>query len=566
MNLKPYAGYWEIPNYFPRLFFQLKKIILFFVTFAKPKITEIMKTLFFICLSIISTVSGYSQWLWTHDTSLVNEAGGAQSVAPDNFGNVYCTAERNLFLHNANTGAIKWTLHIGSNYYLNEIVTDGAGYAYHYCLDLGYEIRKVDSFGNIIWYTAGVPVSGTLSPMKISCDEPGYLYVSGYYASPFVVAGPDTIRCSDTYHSYFVKYDTAGHVNWWQTVSASKNVVVYGVAGDVTGNYYIYGLADTSAIKIGDTAVTLANPGENIFVAKCNSAHQLLWITSNSHAHGYFYVNQRDYQMNIDGSGNVYITGLYTQDGNIGAIPLVYSHSGGKDVFIAKFDSFTGNVIWAKTGNSGVYSYRVFSLATNKNGNSYLNFASGTTASFGGSTFNFTGTGSRTVLTAIAGIDSSGSVLWGTILGGNSGDDECGVGIDRLGNGYVSGDYIDSCDFGALSLHTGAAAGTEEYFAAKFSSCFPYESLGIQSINSGLYNLTIHPNPAIGECVLSYTGQMNQSVIANIFDLSGRLISRVNIQPSGTAIRVSDWTPGIYICRFMADDVNIANKKLVIER
>jgi hypothetical protein len=174
--------------------------------------------------------------------------------------------------------------------------------------------------------------------------------------------------------------------------------------------------------------------------------------------------------VDIDNSGNVYITGYFrssTIDFGGGAL----TNTDGFDIFLSKFDS-NGNHLWSKRfgGSSWDFGYSVY---VDSSSNVYI------TGSFMSSSLDFGGG----VLTNAGGdcgggylcsdmflvkFDSNGNHLWSKKFGGSGSDAGYSISVDNSGNVYVTGYFTSSTiDFGGGPLTN---AGNGDIFLAKFDS------------------------------------------------------------------------------------------------
>jgi len=193
----------------------------------------------------------------------------------------------------------------------------------------------------------------------------------------------------------------------------------------------------------------------------------LIWAT-------YYGGKSGDIALNIctDASNNIYVTGeTYSTTGiaTSGSYKTNYSGGGGNsNTFIAKFNN-SGSRIWA-TYYGGSGNDRGVALSVDVSGNIYL---AGYTASSGGiatsgayqSTF---GGGSWDAF--LVKFSSTGSLSWGTYLGGNK--DDFGYGITTNGGYvYITGETQSTSNiatFGAFQSSFGVSS--DDAFLAKFSS------------------------------------------------------------------------------------------------
>jgi hypothetical protein len=128
----------------------------------------------------------------------------------------------------------------------------------------------------------------------------------------------------------------------------------------------------------------------------------------------------------LDATGNVYVGGYSTATWGAPLQPF----SGGVDAFVAKLDS-SGNLLWNTfLGGSGVDE--IYGLAADATGNIFVTGYS--TATWGSPVLAFGG-GTATL---VAKLDSTGTVIWNTFLGGGFSFGRA-VAVDAMGNVYLTG-------------------------------------------------------------------------------------------------------------------------------
>jgi uncharacterized delta-60 repeat protein len=175
----------------------------------------------------------------------------------------------------------------------------------------------------------------------IALDGSGNIYMMGYTNS-FGAGGDD---------AFIAKFDNSGNSLLNITWGGSNGDQGFGIALDGSGNIYITGYTDS--VGAGD---------DQAFIAKFdNSGNSLLNITWGGDD------SDDGYDIAIDGSGNIYITG-YTE--SFGA--------GDYDAFIAKFNSAgnsLNNITWGDTDDD-----QGNSITLDESGNIYI---TGYTESFG---------------------------------------------------------------------------------------------------------------------------------------------------------------------------------------
>ncbi len=231
---------------------------------------------------------GVQLWLKSYDvlpddgTNANNEA--ANSLAVDINRNVYVTGKSNgttTVMYN-NNGQEQWSKKIAGGYgrkilvdILNNIVVTGWGSA----------TVKYDANGVMLWQTI---YPGNASFQDMALDTSGNVYVTGYNREN---------GTSDDYRT--VKYNINGEQQWskWFNGDANGIDLARSIALDGYGNVYITGQC---VIKAG------RNTNENYATIKYNNAGNEQWV---KYYDGPESSVDRGFDIAVDGSGNVYVTG-----------------------------------------------------------------------------------------------------------------------------------------------------------------------------------------------------------------------------------------------------------------
>lgn len=282
----------------------------------------------------------------------------------------------------------------------------------------------------------------------------------------------------------------------------------------------------------------------------------------------------------VDGSGNVYTTGLFwgTVDFDPGPGTFNLTSAGTSDIFITKQDP-SGTLIWAvRMGGTG--NDDGFSITVDLSGNVLTTGHFRNTVDFdpGPGVFNLS---AGFYDSFISKLDASGNFVWAVKFGEGSNDQNgYSIGVDAAGNVYTTGSYINTVDFdpgaGVFNLSSscndgyvsklspngdfiwakrlGGTGCNEEgnsivvdatgnvFIAGQFNGTSDFDP------NAGTFNLTSAGSNDIFICMLDATGSfvwakqlggtLNDQVGSMVMDDLGNLLITGNF--TGTA----DFDPG----------------------
>jgi hypothetical protein len=183
-------------------------------------------------------------------------SGDANSVALDNFGNVYLSGE---FID---------TLQLG----LTTLISNAPkGDPF---------LAKFDQNGNFIWAKQAIPASNSCSGYgnSIAVDHTGNIYLTGYFVDTLSF-GADTLA-SVAIHGdlYLAKYDSSGKVIWAkQGGTPNKFSMGYGYALGIDGSSGVYVAGDfMNALTLGSATLS-SSFYTQAFLAKYDSNGNVIW-------------------------------------------------------------------------------------------------------------------------------------------------------------------------------------------------------------------------------------------------------------------------------------------------
>jgi hypothetical protein len=250
---------------------------------------------------------------------------------------------------------------------------------------------------------------------------------------------------------------------WVKNPSGAGTIISNSVAADGSGNVYITGYYYNSAPTFGSTTLAFSSVG-NIFIVKYSPAGNVVWARG---VGGTGFDQPRS--IATDGSGNVYITGVFDSPSiTFGATTLTNAGTGNIDMFIAKYDTL-GNVLWAKRAG-GTKREFAEAVTVDFSGNVYVSGSfESTTVTFGSVVLTNTNTISEDIY--LVKYDPAGNVLWARSGGGTGLEWATCVATDPFGNVVIAGPYYSaSITFGTTTLVNPFPLPNEEMFIVKYDS------------------------------------------------------------------------------------------------
>jgi hypothetical protein len=240
-------------------------------------------------------------------------------------------------------------------------------------------------------------------------------------------------------HRKTLVIDPTPQLVWASYYGGEGGDLAMDIAADAAGNFYISGTTgSTINIATAGTYQQTAGGNGDFFMAKFTAAGTRLWGTYvGGTAAEAANINGAPAQVAVDGNF-VYLAGS-TQSTGLASLSGVSQTAlaGANDGYLGKFNTADGTQVWA-TYYGGTADDFLFSLLVHSDGSVYL---SGYTSS----TTGIASTGSmQTALSGtmdgfVARFTSSGTLSWGTYVGGPAVDRGCEAVVDASGNVYLTG-------------------------------------------------------------------------------------------------------------------------------
>lgn len=293
----------------------------------------------------------------------------------------------------------------------------------------------------------------------VATDVSGNTYVAGVFSGNITIGNQELVSAGQR-DSFVAKMDAEGSWQWANKIGGIYEDNVAAIKVDADSKVYIAGSFSSTTISFGSTTLTNTKKGyKDLFVAKLDSEGNWLWANNGGGTH-----MDAGQDLDVDLSGNVYVTGSSRSTGNYGGLPL--NGFGALDIFVGKLNS-SGQWVWVRNaGGNGVETG--IGIRVDNLGNSYLagNFASAI-ADFNNSAnsgFSLINSQESTSDVFVAKISSDGTWLWVAQGGGQSSDGGSAIDLDSTGNIYVTGYCMNTSKFGATSI---SCSGNSDIFVAK---------------------------------------------------------------------------------------------------
>jgi len=199
-------------------------------------------------------------------------------------------------------------------------------------------IASLDTSGGLQWAES---YGGALNdePYSVTVDAGG-IYMGGYFSSPQIVLGNDTLLNNGNQDMLVMKTDLTGNVLWSKGAGGPGNDFINKIGLNNNGKLLLTGgYSDTSVTF--DATVLQNNGKADYLLVQLDTSGITDWATGAGDT-----ANDAGSSLIADEFGNVYVCGsFYAANITIGATTLI-NNGLLADVFIAKYDA-QGNSLWA---------------------------------------------------------------------------------------------------------------------------------------------------------------------------------------------------------------------------
>ncbi len=330
----------------------------------------------------------------------------------------------------------------------------------------------------------------------IEVDASGNVYTAGYfYGTVDFDPGPGTLNLTSagSYDIFVQKLDANGSLLWVKQIGGSAgSEVAFALDVDPSGNIHFTGyFVGTVDFDPGvGTANLTSSSGADVYVCKLDNNGNYIWAVANSAASTQ---NEQGMGIAVDGSGNVYYTGLFRTNMDVnpgGPTVTIYTGAGNLQVFMIKLDA-TGAYVWGK-GFNGTGTSVGNAIALDPTGSDvYITgYYSGTvdvdpTAPL----LNRTAVGQNDIF--IEKLSSAGTFGWCINYG--SSYNEAGQGIAITAAGITAtGSFAGTIDFdagaGTANMQTDLMSGNTDVYVLRLTTAGAYswsKSIGGTGVDAG---------------------------------------------------------------------------------
>jgi hypothetical protein len=440
-------------------------------------------------------------------------------------------------------------------------------------------VAKFDANGNHVWSIHHGGSASEVIPYGIALDGLNNVVVTGRYSNTANFGGSDFTTVSPDWEDIFLaKYNADGVHQWSRSFGDIFRDEGRSVGVDAAGNIYFTG-SYTGTVNFGDG--DLVSAGFDIFLAKFDPTGALHW---SDHYGGTS--SDGGKALWVDDAGNTTLTGHFRNTIDLGGGTL--TSAGDRDVFVARFDA-VGTHQWSLRGGGGGSDNPV---AIALDGASHVLVAGSFdgTADFGGGPF--TSNGWEDAFLATYG-ESPLPVFIGHFAATSRGLEihvEWDISTDELLQGFTL--YRrESSSTTARVVATGDPFAIRSFTDTSVGNGKTYEyELVIQTASGDVYHSTParatvqsvstslgpnHPNPFNPKTTIEYTVGERMPVVIEIFDVSGRVVTRLDqgVRRAGTHRvqwdgRAADGRPmgsGVYFYRMSGAPQTGARKMILLK-
>lgn len=414
-------------------------------------------------------------------------------------------------------------------------------------------IQKLDASGNFIWAKR---IGGSVHDQghSVTTDATGAVYLTGefqYNVDFDPGAGSNNLSSNGLSDIFVCKLDANGNFSWVKQIGSAGQDRGVSIVLDNSGNVNVMvQFTDVADFNPGAGTFQLSPSGGRSAIVKLDPSGNFIWAKK---------IGGNPKAMTIDPSGQFYVTGSFydTTSFDLGNGTFNLVPKGESDIFISKLNS-SGNLLWVKSMGSKDVDY-ANSVVLTPDGHVFIGGIFRDSVDFNPGT----GMAQRYSLNKerslfILKLDTSGTFTWvRQITNGfknkpNSNfwpaDSLAKFAIDRLGNVYSAGSFIDSTDFApGKNQVTLQSFGRIDAFIHKMS----LNNISIKE-DALKHSFTVYPNPTHESTTLDL-GATFSKIELTVSDITGRKIMHKTLKGHQQVEIELPGKAGIYFIHINAD-------------
>ncbi len=489
------------------------------------------------------------------------------------------------------TGSLTYSTFLGgsNNDYPSEISVDDSGNiyvsGYTYSSDFptanaysssnsgSYDsfITKMSPAGDSLMYSTYFGGSADENYNYHAIDNSGKVYLLGQTTSsdlPTANAYCDSLSHSGIRDVFIARFSSSGNsLEYCTYLGGTDHDYPLAIAADNSGNAYITGYTDSDDFPMVNAYDDSYGDNYDGFVAKLSIDSQALLFSTYLGGTG----NDYGRDIDIDNSGNIYITGNTTSTDFPICSAYNSSHNGSHDVFLSKMTP-GGDSLHYSTFLGGSGADEAYGLVVNESGYAYI---SGNTNSSDFPTvdaYDDNVNGNYDIFISVFSPDAS-YLDFSSYFGGTYREYVKDIDVDNSGNTYITG-YTTSDDFPMYNAYDSTFSGNVMFDQPNcFVAAFEIPAVDIES-SPGLpetYQLTQnYPNPFNNSTVIYYDLVDDCHVTLQIYDILGRYVDRIVDEPQQAGSHQVVWnaddvSSGVYFYMIEAGDYSSSMKMSLVK-
>ncbi len=286
-----------------------------------------------------------------------------------------------------------------------------------------------------------------------SADLSGHIYTIGTFSGTSTFGTYTTVSMGKG--DIFITRAAAsnGNVDWVRQIGGPNEDNGNAIACDPFGNVYFTGRF--SGTVIFGTFTLTSTGGSDSFIAKLDPlSGTVLWAKKTGGTG-----NDGGLSITSDALGNIYTSGYFQGIATFGTFTL--SPVGTNyNIFLARTDGTSGNVVWAKGYGSAGYSFGT-SVSCGIGGDVFMTGYFESDVAF--ETYTLSSVKYQDIFVSKH-YGSTGSVAWAYSAGGEGNDNSNGIVTGSDGYVYTTGKFEEECTFGTTTL---TSEGSADIFVSK---------------------------------------------------------------------------------------------------